>query len=225
MKSIIKTITEQHSTYSDDDKKLLNKFIEKVMYVKCLYYSYYELYEQDDGKTLRKTALRFFSDLNILLVDAIILEMSKLTDPPKQYKGDMQNLSFENLIETIPWDYETKSSLKCLNEYFTTMRTYIRDARNELIAHNDKEAYLSEIRLGAFPEEEGNRFFETMEEFCDICNRSINGESLGHMYPGTDGDVIDLKKALEKAVAFDEFMKKGTLEEVEKLDNILMNIC
>ncbi|MCF7944985.1 MAG: hypothetical protein K9L75_05575 [Spirochaetia bacterium] len=211
---------------NENNKALVKLFIDKVMYLKILYYMQEELFENNNTYVFEQTAPIFFNDLNSLLINNIILEIAKITDPgvDKTSKSNNSNLTFEYLIDTIDWDSETEKELTDLNKQFKAFRQYIKKARNKVIAHNDKNIYLSNVTLGAFPEGSEKEFFEKMEVFCDICYRNIFKEPLGEMYPGQNGDVIDLKKSLKKAIAFDKYIGTASLEEAGEIEEIFLKL-
>ena len=61
---------------------------------------------------MNKTAPSFFDDLNRILHNYILLEFSKITDPATT--GGNENLSVDNLIESIDWPQDLQSKLTVL---------------------------------------------------------------------------------------------------------------
>jgi len=209
---------------NNEYQNLVECFCGKVFYIKSLYYIQEELFEKGNSELLKQTAPNFFSDLNLLIVNNIILEMAKITDPSVDTKGN-NNLSISNIIESIEWSPEVKDKLNNLNIFFIRFRKYINKARNKVIAHNDRNTYLKDISLGAFPLEDGAAFFDKIIEFCGTCHEAVCGNILGDVYLGQSGDVLDLKKTLQKAIAFDKYLDVASIEEAMIIEKIFMDIA
>jgi hypothetical protein len=100
-----------------------------------------------------------------------------------------------------------------LSDKSRTFRDYIRDARNKLLAHTDKKVFLSDRTLGEFPEGEDEVFLKTLEEVCDITHEVCFGSIFGQMILAMPGDVINFKRTLANAVAFNELLSESTGQE------------
>jgi hypothetical protein len=99
--------------------------------------------------------------------------------------------------------------LRAITEEF---RSYIKPARNKLLAHSDRTAVLSGKPLGGFPEGKDKDFFGALEKICDITHDACFGKIYGYMSPITlgGGDVISLRKTLECAVAFKKALSESS---------------
>ena len=81
--------------------------------------------------------------------------MCCLTDPV--FSGNDQtkeNLTINNLLETLPLPPEIKSTLQGKVDDLKKITEPLKDARNKIIAHADKQVYLSNQTLGALKKEE-----------------------------------------------------------------------
>jgi hypothetical protein len=201
-------------------RQTVEKFCGQIVWLRVLRFTYKELFEQEKDRILiEKTAPSFFSDLNIILHNFLILEFVKITDPAtsRTSKGKIrENLTVDNLIECIEWPEDVHEKLKSLNEKTKTFRGYTKDARDKLLAHSDKQVFLSGEMLGKFPEGEDERFLETLEEICNITHKVCFGRIHGEIIPTGPGDVLNLKKALKNALAFDSLSSERTVKEKEK---------
>lgn len=151
-----------------------------------------------------------------------MLESARIRDPAKT--REKENFTIDNLIDTIERPPDIREELKALRDKIKPFRNYILDARNKLLAHTDKETFLADRTLGEFPEGEDKVFLETLQRVCDITHKACSGEVFGQISLATQGDVIDLKAALEKAVAFNELLSESSAQEKTRLYSYLQNV-
>jgi hypothetical protein len=200
--------------------RVVKKFCDQVFWFRVVHNIYKELFENEDSHILmRRTAQSFFSDLNIILHNYLLLEFVKITDPATS-KGH-ENFTINNLIKSVDWPKNVDQQLKALSEKTRAFRGYAIDARNKLLAHMDKEIFLSNRILGEFPEGEDERFLKTLEEICDVIHEVCFGSSFGTISVAKGGDVLDLRKVLRKALAFDRLFSESTGSEKANLFDYL----
>lgn len=181
---------------------------------------YEELFEKEDSSGLiERTASSFFADLNTILQYYLLLEFVKVTDPPTT--GKNENLTVDNLIESINWPQHILEKLISLRQKTTTFRSYVLAARNKLLAHIDKETFLAEKTLGGFPEGEDELYLKTLEEIADIAHEACFGRIIGQRVLAAPGDVINLKKTLANSVAFDRLLAESNGKEKIRLYSYL----
>jgi hypothetical protein len=152
---------------------------------------------------MERTASSFFDDLNRILQEYLLLECAKITDPATN--GSNENFTVDYLVQKIDWpNKDILKELKSLQGITEHFRSYIKRPRNRLLAHLDRRAVLSGKAFGAFPEGEDKTFFDALQKICNITHQACVGTIYGDMSPTTGGDVINLRKTLECAVAFKE---------------------
>lgn len=201
-------------------KKAVKKFCDQVFWLRIVRHIYEELFEKEDSRTLmEKTASSFFVDLNTILQNYLLLEFVKVTDPPKS--GKTENLTVDNLVVSIDWPPGIREKFRLLSEKTKGFRSRVLEARNKLLAHTDKKAFLAEKRLGAFPEGEDEVFLKALEEICDIAHEACFGRIFGQMVLAAPGDVINLKRMLANGVAFDELLAESKGQEKARLYSYL----
>ena len=66
--------------------------------------------------------------------------------------------------------------------------------------------------LGAFPEGKDKTFFDALQKICNIAHEACIGTIYGDMLPTTGGDVINLRKTLKCAVAFEAALSESSGE-------------
>ncbi len=168
---------------------------------------------------MEKTAPSFFADLNAILHNYILLEFSKITDPART--GRKENFTVDNLIASIEWPQDIRDRLKVLSHKAKNFRNHILSARHKLLAHMDKKVFLAEMTLGEFPQGEDETFLKTLEEICDITHEACLGSIFGQMVLAMPGDVINFRRTLENAVAFNELPSESSGQEMIKVISYL----
>jgi len=198
-------------------RQTVEKFCGQVLWLRVVRNIYKELFEHKKDRVLtEKTAPSFFSDLNIILHNFLILEFVKITDPATSRTSKREvreNLTVDNLIESIEWPEDVHEKLESLNEKTKTFRGYAKNARDKFLAHSDKQVFLSGEMLGKFPKGEDERFLGTLEEICNITHEVCFGRIFGQILVTGPGDVLSLKRALKNALAFDTLSSERTQEE------------
>lgn len=201
-------------------KKIVKKFCEQVFWLRNVRHVYEELFENDQSAILmERTAPSFFTDLNTILHNYLLLEFAKITDPAET--REKENFTVDNLIVSIGWPQNIRDKLTSLSDKTKPFRSHILSARHKLLAHMDKEAFLADRALGEFPKGEDEVFLRTLQEVCDIAHEACFGSIFGQMILTMPGDVINFKRTLENAVAFNELLSESSGQEKIKLYSYL----
>lgn len=201
-------------------KKIVKKFCDQVFWLRIVRHVYEELFENEQSQTLmERIAPSFFADLNTILHNYLLLEFAKITDPAKT--GKKENFTVDNLAISIDWPQDIREKLRSLSDKTKGFRSRILGARHKLLAHTDKESFLAERTLGEFPKGEDEVFLKTLQEVCDITHEVCFGSIFGQMVLAMPGDVINFKRALENAVAFNELLSESSGEEKTRLYSYL----
>jgi len=204
-------------------KKLVEKFCGQVVWLLNVRRIYAELFEDEQSEVLmEKTARSFFVDLGSIMHCYLLLECAKITDRAKT--GDKENLTIDNLIESIEWPSDIRKELEALREKTMPFTNHILPARHKLCAHTDKKTVLEDRMLGEFPPGEDKEFLETLHRFCDIIHKACFGTIFGEISTAQAGHVSDLKGALEKTVAFDQLLSESSGQEAARLHSILLKL-
>ncbi len=98
---------------------------------------------------LRQVAPGFFRDLDHLLIEHLILQICKITDPEESSRGE-QNLTLEFLVNHADFTEapETIVTLRQLRAQMQAFREKIVPARNKLIGHLDRTSVLRPGTVG-----------------------------------------------------------------------------
>ena len=200
-------------------------FCDRVFHLKQLHHIYTELFENNNTLSImEKIAHAFFFDINNILIDYFLLEVAKLTDPSCSQQGKYENFTINNLLETIDWPQEHLIELESLNEIVMSFRKYIEPARNKILSHYDKKTLVSNRTIGAFKEGEDQKLLQALEKMRNTMHKAVFGEILGDMIPFHNGDVLDFKKALERAIAFKKLFSESKGADLDRLVNLLKQV-
>ncbi len=118
--------------------------------------------------------------LSIVAHEYCLLQIAKLHDPAIQ--GGKSNLTLRYIIEYGGWDQGTVEKLKMLCVELEAFAQEIRDARNQILSHNDLIAIIAGTPLGAFEQDKDVRYFDCLQEFVDL----VHDETIGGPYPFND---------------------------------------
>jgi len=213
--------------HNESTRELVKSFCDHIFWLKQVHYIFCQLFEDDNAEFLmKKTAPVFFQDLGNILADYFLLEVAKLTDPSTSpVKGDRrENFTVANLIETVEWPLDCLREINKLYEAVIAFREYVKPVRNSLLAHYDKVTVMAGHPIGGFPEGEDKRLLAVLEQLCDVFHQATFSEILGDMVPNHLGDVLDLKRALKRAAAFDKLLSESNGEELVRLSRLLEDL-
>jgi hypothetical protein len=202
---------------AEESKEKVNLFCNNFVYIKIIHNYLIELFEDEKtNNLLNKIAAGFFQDIWIMNLRSVLLEFAKVTDPA--FTRGNENLTVDNLIETIDWPQSVVDELDIVRTELMTFRSFIKDARNKIIAHNDLKAYFKTEVLGAFKEGADRVFVSNLEKFCNITRKASIGEIFGDVSIYHEGgDVTDFKKSIVAALAFEKLMDDAGPEEYQRL--------
>ena len=172
------------------------EFRDQCIWLQCCYNTYCELFESDEETTkiLQDAAHIFFHDLNNILMEYIILQVCKITDPSES--AGRTNLTVEGingeLLELGLMTDEIADNANGLLRY----RELVKEARNKVISHLDRNTILAGLELGEHSREEVTRFFECLYGYVDAVGTVVGVGPLDFKTTSGKGDALDLVRAL-----------------------------
>jgi len=177
---------------------VFNRFRQECIWARQCFNTYRTLFESDQ-KTLdllHKKAPSFFHDINEILVDHLILQMCKLTDPPKT--GKNENLTAQFINKELQTLSLSSPEIEDLCKSLLRHRATIIDFRNQYVSHLDKDASIEYRAFNLGEPEDAPNFFEALQKFCDAVGNVLGVGPLDfRASPGT-GDAIDLIRILRR---------------------------
>ena len=167
---------------------------------------YRGLFEGPDlkKKLLDDTAPTFFGDLSGILIEHLILQICKITDP--EGTPARRNLTVEFLVNNYDpaAPQNERDRLKTLNDSMQIFRAKILPARNKFIGHLDRTSVHNGINLGGAPVADWNEFWIYLQDFLQILHKRYIDPS-GHFYLNAISGLSDadnLIKALKESAYF-----------------------
>jgi hypothetical protein len=179
-------------------RKLFVAFREQCIWLQDCYNAYAALYDTGDDtkQLLHAAASLFFRDLNLILIEYVLLQVCKITDPPV-------TLGHPNLTIDHVNDELRKANLMTpeIEQYAAGMKSYcrqIKDARNKLISHLDRDTILNQLELGAHAQQDVETFFNNLHGYTDAVGVAVGEGPLDYRVNAGPGDVLDLLKVLRQ---------------------------
>jgi hypothetical protein len=152
----------------------------------------------------KKTANRFFGDLNQILVEHLILQVCRITDPEET--SGKKNLTIEFFINNSNFSNTDKElqELQRLAASIHMFREKIVTARNKLISHFDRSSVLAGKTLGGTNQELWDAFWRDLEEFINILyKRYVDPNGNFHLSEiALLSDADSLVKAIKESTYF-----------------------
>ncbi|WP_340115609.1 hypothetical protein [Pelagibius sp. 7325] len=173
-------------------------FREECIWLRNCYNTYAALFEsgEDTSRLLHQTAAHFFHDLNRILIEYVILQACKITDPAKFRKRD--NLTVATLNIALKRRGLLTEEIREHSKGVMRYRDFLADARNRLISHLDMETVLNMGALGEHSKEDVSSFFDSLQEYCDAVGNVVGVGPLDFRCSPGRGDVIDLVSVLRR---------------------------
>lgn len=189
-------------------REVVTAFCEECVWARSVRTHFAILFESGKRRhdLLAEVANTFFGDLNAILIEYLLLQQCKLTDPTSAGK-DKENLT-TNYILTLDWHADTAALLQDANEHLMKFRTKVVDARRKLVAHSDLRARMSLAALGAFTEEDERSFWSALQRFVDTAHSEAIGGPFEIDAAMPDGDAASLVHSLIDAVDYGDLVNE-----------------
>lgn len=186
----------------DHKEETVRVFCDECVWIRSIRDHFELLYESGEQrkKLLSEISNGFFSDLNIILLEYILLQKAKLTDPASSGKGK-DNLS-TNYVVSLEWPLDIEQTLSSINERINRFREKIIDARRKLLAHSDLKSHLERIEYGEFTVDDEKEFWIALKEFANTAHMATFGEPFEIESTQVDGDAHTLVHALKEAIDY-----------------------
>lgn len=183
---------------------VVSAFCEECAWLHCLRKHFTDLFESGERRRLllAEVAETFFHDLNLVLIDYLLLQMCKLTDPASS--GASKDNLTTNYILALNWTPKTAKQLHDANQDIMRFRARIDDARRKLIAHLDLRARLQPLDLGSFSPEDEAEFWGALRVFVEVAHEEAVGCPFDLDVAMPAGDVANLIHSLRDGVDYDD---------------------
>jgi transcriptional regulator with XRE-family HTH domain len=164
---------------------------------------------------LNSIAPTFFGDMSEMLIEHLILQICKITDPEESL--GRKNLTVTFLINNSDFSAAPGQlkRLKNLSDSMHAFRVKILPARNRLIGHLDRHSVLDGKALGGADEGAWLQFWLDLQSFLNIMHQHYIDPS-GHFYLNGVGylsDADSLIKALKESTYFGTLLHDKTVTQ------------
>ncbi len=174
-------------------------FRDECIWLRTCYDTFHALFggNEETDRVLKRVAPVFFTDLNVMMVEYWFMVASRITDPSRTMSRE--NLTVRNLLEGLRehgvCTPEIEATATALQDY----RDLIQDARNKLVSHADKAAFLGKKALGGHHEGALLKFLQDLQSFNDLFGEAVGEGPLDFSGTSGPGDAYDLIRALTSA--------------------------
>ena len=170
---------------------------------RAVYMHYRALFEPDNPNhaVFSVIAPFFFRDINLMFVKHVVLEVCKLGDPARDFRGN-ENLSIDYFVSYS--DFSTSpTQFDHLKYRATNLRSFIaklKPARDKLLSHWDRNAVLSGITgLGSADLDQWTDFWLDLQAFVALLCERYLGQRL-YFCGGSNSDADGLVQILRQSV-------------------------
>jgi hypothetical protein len=195
-------------TINKDDVAI---FADYAVYVRSVYMhgrTLYETADDPDKAIMERTAPVFFGDLNKVLIEYVILQVCKITDPARDVRGNENHTTgFFVAAADLSSEPEKRRRLTELHASMQGLREKLKPARDKVISHLDRNAALSKMILGAASKDEWSQFWRDLDEFVAILHEThVSSPPLHLLSVSGITDTEGLKRALRDGKHFNELI-------------------
>ena len=149
-------------------------------------------------RIMERTAPRFFSQVNDVLHRYLVLQTSRLADPPKSI--GRENISIPGMNDRLTALTLMTSEIQQLSvDLLAFIAIHAKVPRNRYLGHNDFRSILAQLTLGGSTEAEAQAFFSNLQTYCDAVGRRLGIGPLDLRPGGCAGDELDLIRSLKYA--------------------------
>jgi hypothetical protein len=187
-------------------RKDVKKFVDHCVILRAFWTHYQMLFEGSDLKRelLESTAHKFFHDLNLMLIEHLVLQICKLSDP--DITCGKRNLTIQFLAKNADFSASPRELAKLtkIAARIDAFRARILPARNKFISHLDLDAALGRKSLGGASIAAWRRFWLDLQDFLTIIHKRYVDARVPFYLNGVGmtSDADQLVKALKESTYF-----------------------
>jgi hypothetical protein len=193
----------------------VKKFTDHCVILRAFWTHYQTIFEGSDlqRELLQNTAHKFFHDLNHMLIEHLILQICKLTDP--ELTMGKRNLTIPFLVNNaeFPATPRDMTKLKTIAARIDKFRKRIVPARNKLISHLDLDVALGRKSLGGASVAAWRRFWLDLQDVVEIMHKRYVNVRVPFYLNGVAmiSDADQLVQAIKESTYFGVLLDDGDL--------------
>ena len=192
----------------------------QAIYLIQTFNTYNDLFEAGDEieRILRKSAGMFFGDINMMMIEYLTLLVCRLTDPPKTRRK--LNLTIPRMNKLLRENHFFNKEIRVLSNDIMGYRKNLDLARNQIVAHMDRDTYNQDLALGGHSKEEMSKFFENdLLQYFEKVAKAIGVTPLGSLITRDSGDALDLLKTLRRGLIAEKLIDENPKMALYFLEN------
>lgn len=147
-----------------------------------------------------------------MLAEYAVLSACRITDPANSGSKN-ENFTTEFFVTSFSTTSPTYQKLEQLQQTMNAHRAKIKPARDELVAHADREAIRKGQPLGMATWQEWDSFWSVLKSFVNILNEKALGTPFEIDVAGTLGDADALLKSLGQSGYSETLLNAGSQHE------------
>lgn len=166
---------------------------------------------------LNAVATHFFGELFGIMLDRVVLGVSKLTDPAGS--DGKTNLSLAYVHKGLAHDarYPESDAAKLISEAME-IRKHLEVWRSKRIAHNDASVALGLLDAGEVKPERIKEFYSVVERYLNLVQSKLDLGPCPISTPGIHG-ADELVKALKSAMVFEQLFESDPRTYMDHLQS------
>ncbi|MDE2166566.1 MAG: hypothetical protein KGJ66_09550 [Alphaproteobacteria bacterium] len=192
---------------SKDDVKAFADFCVRIRSFYQHFRILFEFTDDDEKRLLHQTAPIFFGDLNLILIEHLILQICKVTDPETTFGNENHTIEFFVSNADFSATPAKLDRLIDLSKMIHEFRNKLKLARDKIISHLDRNTMLDRKTLGAATKKEWDEFWLNLQDFVFIMHDHFLAEPLAINDVAMLSDADSLIKALRHATYFDKLLR------------------
>jgi hypothetical protein len=166
---------------------------------------------------LNAVATHFFGELFGIMLDRLVLGVSKLTDPAGS--GSRTNLSLGYVHDGLVHDARyPKAEAEKLISQAMSVRQHLEVWRSKRIAHNDTSVALGLRDAGDVIPERIKEFYSVAERYLNLAQDKLGLGPCPISTPGIHG-ADELVKALKSAMVFEQLFERDPVTYMDHLQS------
>ena len=208
---------------ADDD---ITAFAHHCVYMRSVFLHEKILFEESSAEARRRmsaAAGTLFGDLNRILIEYIILQACRITDPAKDIRGN-DNLTIAFLLARydLNADQAKKKRVSDLAASIDTFRKALLPARHKRIAHADRSAAHDVQSYGQATNAEWDKFWVELRELVSTIYQAVHGTPFdidGGVMSDADGllKVLKGEACLQKLIGESAQMGNKCLDTLQTI--------
>ncbi len=206
--------------------KTLGIFADHCVFMRSIYLHSKTLFEHssvEERERMSRIANVFFGDLNRVLIEYMILQVCKITDPARDFRNN-DNHTTALLLSHYEFAAEPQKAqqLRDLQTRLQAFRNRLLPARNKLISHADRAAILGRASLGGVPDNAWDEFWIDLQDFVGIIYEKAVGTPIEINGCGGLSDADSLLKVLKQSDCFEQLLHGNDSDLTHKCVDLML---